>query len=136
MPKGPMPAAVAELLAQPNPAVMASARPDGQTVSVATWYLVENGRILINMDAARKRIAYLKEDPRVSLTALKEGDWGTHVSVQGKIVEWVDDPELADIDRLSQHYGAGNYPERRRPRVSAWIEIDRWHGWGRVSTAT
>lgn len=136
MPKGPMPEPVAELLAQPNPAVMASARPDGQTVSVATWYLVENGRILVNMDSSRKRIAYLKEDPRVSLTALKDGDWGTHVSIQGRIVEWIDDKELTDIDRLANHYGVGDYPIRTNPRVSAWIEIDRWHGWGAVANAS
>ena len=129
MPKPPLPDAVAELLAQPNPAVIASARPDGQTVSVATWYLVEDGRILVNMDSSRKRIAYLKEDPRVSLTALKDGEWYTHVSIQGRIVEWVDDPEFADIDRLSHHYGNGDYP-RKGQRISAWIEIDHWHGWG------
>lgn len=21
-------------------------------------------------------------------------------------------------------------PDRVRPRVSAWIEVERWHGWG------
>ena len=49
------------LLAQPNPAVIAVVRPDGQPVSVATWYLVdEDGRILVNMDSGRKRNDYMR----------------------------------------------------------------------------
>lgn len=99
--------------------------------SVATWYLLEDdGRILVNMDGGRKRLAYMRHEPRVSLTVLNEGAWGTHVSMQGRITEWRDDPEFVDIDRLSRRYGNGVYPNRLRPRVSALIEIDYWHGWG------
>ena len=130
MPQPPLPDAVLELLWQPNPAVVTTLRPDGQPVSVATWYLVEDGRVLVNMDEGRKRLDYLRNDPRVTLTALKEGDWYTHVSVQGRVVEMYDDAGLVDIDRLSRHYGGDAYPNRERGRVSAWIEIDRWHGWG------
>ena len=130
MAQPPLPDAVLELLWQPNPAVVTTLRPDGQPVSVATWYLVEDGRVLVNMDEGRKRLDYLRNDPRVTLTALKEGDWYTHVSVQGRVVEMYDDAGLVDIDRLSRHYGGDAYPNRERGRVSAWIEIDRWHGWG------
>lgn len=130
MPAAPLPDDVLELLSRPNPAVITTLRPDGQPVSVATWYLVDGDRILVNMDEGRKRLEYLRADPRVSLTALKDGDWYTHVSVQGRVVEMRNDTDLADIDRLSQHYGGGPYPQRDRGRVSAWIVIDRWHGWG------
>jgi PPOX class probable F420-dependent enzyme len=99
-------------------------------VSVATWYLLDGDRILVNMDAGRKRLEYLRQDPRVSLTALDESSWYTHVSVRGRVVEMADDPDLADIDRLSRHYTGDPYPTRDRGRVSAWIEIDSWHGWG------
>jgi PPOX class probable F420-dependent enzyme len=130
MPTKPLPPEIEDLLSQPNPAVIATLRPDRQPVSVATWYLYENGRVLVNMDEGRKRIAHMRKDPRVSLTALKDGDWSTHVSIQGRVVEWVDDVDLSDIDRLSRHYGGGAYPDRQRQRISAWIEIERWHGWG------
>ena len=131
MPRAPLTDEAMELLRQPNPAVIAVVRPDGQPVSVATWYLVEDDdRVLVNMDAERKRNEYMRQRPEVSLTALKEGEWYTHISVQGRILEWRDDPELADIDRLSKHYGGQPYADRTRPRVSALIEIDRWHGWG------
>ena len=131
MAKPPLPPHVVELLSEPNPAVMSTVRDDGQPVSVATWYLVEDdGRILVNMDEGRKRLDHLRKDPRVTLTALKSSDWYTHVSVQGRVVEMVDDVGLRDIDRLAVHYNGSPYRNRVRGRVSAWIEIDSWHGWG------
>lgn len=130
MAKPPLPEPVTDLLGRPNPAVIATVRPDGHPVSVATWYLMDGDRILVNMDKARKRLDYLRHDPRVSLTVLAGDDWYTHVSLQGAVVEMRDDPGLADIDRLSTHYTGRPYPNRVRERVSAWMSIERWHGWG------
>jgi PPOX class probable F420-dependent enzyme len=134
VPKPPLPDDVRDLLSKPNPAVITSLRPDGQPVSVATWYLLDGDRILVNMDVGRKRLGYLREDPRVSLTALDESSWYTHVSVQGRVVELIDDEGLTDIDRLSRHYTGEPYPTRDRARVSAWIEIETWHGWGAAAS--
>lgn len=131
MPVPPLPDDVAALLARPNPAVMATVARDGRPVSVATWYLLEeDGRVLLNLDAGRARLAHLRRDPRVSLTALAVDDWYTHVSLQGSVVSIADDPDLRDIDRLSRHYGGRDYPVRDRPRVSVHLEVERWHGWG------
>jgi hypothetical protein len=41
-----------------------------------------------------------------------------------------EDTGLAGIDRLAQHYTGRPYPQRDRGRVSAWIAVDRWYGWG------
>jgi hypothetical protein len=70
----------------------------------------------------------------VALTVLGD-NWYTHVSLQGRVVSLVDDEGLRDIDRLSRHYGGQPYPNRERPRVSAYVEVDRWHGWGELRTA-
>ncbi|HEY3482115.1 MAG TPA: PPOX class F420-dependent oxidoreductase, partial [Streptomyces sp.] len=40
-----------------------------------------------------------------------------------------DDSDLSGIDRLSTHYLGNPYGQRDRPRVNAWIEIERWHTW-------
>jgi hypothetical protein len=82
------------------------------------------------MDEGRKRLDYLRADPRVSLTVLDEAGWYTHVSLQGRIAEMRADPGLEDIDRLAMHYTGNSYSNRERARVSAWVDIDRWHGWG------
>jgi PPOX class probable F420-dependent enzyme len=130
VPKPPLPSEVSELLTKPNPSVITMVRQDGQPVSVATWYLWEGDRILVNMDEGRKRLGYIAAEPRVSLTVLDEANWYTHVSLQGRVVEVRDDPDLVDIDRIARHYTGKQYPSRDRKRVSAWIEVDRWHGWG------
>lgn len=131
MPKTPFPEAVRELLAKPNPSVIATIRPGGQSVSVATWYLLDDdGRIMVNMDESRKRLDYIRQDPRVSLTVLAADDWYRHISVQGRVVQLADDLNLVDADRLARHYTGKPYSTRDRRRVSAWIEVDRWHGWG------
>ncbi len=133
MPRPPLPDDVRALLARPNPAVMATLAADGRPVTVATWYLLEDdGTVLLNLDAGRARLRHLRNDPRVSLTALADGDWYTHVSVQGRVTAIADDAELVDIDRLSQHYTGHAYPTRDRARVSVHVTVDRWHGWGAV----
>ena len=130
MPSAPLPQNILDLLARPNPAVMATLAPDGRPVTVATWYLLEpDATILLGLDAGRARLNHLRRDPRVSLTALADNDWYTHVSVQGHAVSIVEDEDLRDIDRLSQHYTGRAYGNRERPRVSVHLEIDRWHGW-------
>ncbi|MGH3536215.1 MAG: pyridoxamine 5'-phosphate oxidase family protein, partial [Pseudonocardiaceae bacterium] len=87
----------------PNPAVIATVRPGGAPVTVATWYLWDDGRILVNMDAERRRLAYIAANPRISLTVLDDDDRTTQVSVQGRIM-LEDDPGLSAIDRLAKHY--------------------------------
>lgn len=133
MPNLPLPDRIVEMLRQPNPSVMATVAADGRPVTVATWYLFEDdGRVLLGLDAQRARLKHMRNDPRVSLTVLASDSWYTHVSLQGRVVSIVDDEGLADIDRLSRHYTGGPYPDRERPRVSAHVELDRWHGWGEL----
>jgi PPOX class probable F420-dependent enzyme len=130
MPNPTLPEAAVAMLLKANPAVITTLRPDGQPVSTATWYLWDDGRVLVNMDEGRKRLSHLRNDPRVTLTVLDKDDWYTHITVIGRIAEMRPDEGLADIDRLAQQYLGKDYPRRDRDRVTAWIEIDRWHGWG------
>lgn len=128
MPKPPLPPELDEFLAQPNPCVIATLREDGSPHTAATWYLWENGRVLVNMDEGRRRLRHLRRDPRVSLTVLGD-EWHRHVTLMGRVTALEDDPQLEQIDRLSQHYISAPYPQRDRGRVSAWIEVEAWHSW-------
>jgi PPOX class probable F420-dependent enzyme len=130
MSKPPLPDAAVAMLKKANPAVITTLRADGQPVSTATWYLWDEGRVLVNMAESRKRLAHLRNDPRVTLTVLDESDWYSHVTLIGRVTEMRDDKDLTDIDRLSRQYLDQPYADREHARVSAWIEIDRWHGWG------
>ncbi|MGW3691242.1 PPOX class F420-dependent oxidoreductase [Streptomyces sp. NPDC005125] len=130
MSKPPLPDEAVTMLKKANPAVITTLRPDGQPVSTPTWYLWDDGRILVNMDEGRKRLEHIRRDPRVTLTVLDEAGWYTHISIIGRVAETRPDEGLADIDKLARQYMGNDYPMRDRDRVSAWIEIDRWHGWG------
>ena len=125
----PIPEHIVKILEKPNPAVMATVRPDGAPVSVATWYLYDNGRVLLNLDGTRKRLEHLRADPRVSLTVLDGKSWYRHISLQGRVTITPDEG-LAGIDRLSVHYLGSAYSNRENPRFDAWMEIESFHAWG------
>jgi PPOX class probable F420-dependent enzyme len=129
VPKPPLPPRLDAFLAKPNASVIATVRPDGSPVTVATWYVWEDGRVLVNMDEGRRRLQHMRADPRVSLTVLDVANWGSHVSLQGRVVSIEEDAGLGDIDRLAKHYTGEPYPVRDRRRFSAWIEVELWHAW-------
>lgn len=131
MPRVPVPPDVDAFLRQPNPAIVATLRPDGSPHTVPTWYDWEDGRVLLNMDESRLRLRFIRRDPRVALTILGSGEdgWYRHVGLLGRVVELVDDERLRDIDRLAVRYTGEPFRTRDRGRVSAWMEPERWHGW-------
>jgi predicted pyridoxine 5'-phosphate oxidase superfamily flavin-nucleotide-binding protein len=126
----PLPAEYDALLREPNAAVIGTVTPSGEPNTVATWYLWDEGRLIVNMDGSRKRLAWMREDPKVSLTVLME-DWSQHISLHGRIIEIVGGEQgMDDIDRISRHYTGRPYRIRDRERVSAYIEVTGWHAWG------
>ncbi|MGC5247429.1 PPOX class F420-dependent oxidoreductase [Gordonia sp. DT219] len=130
MSNAPLTEAARELLAQPNPSVMATVRSDGAPVTAATWYLLDGDEILLNLDDTRVRLRHLRADPRVTLTVLAGDDWYTHVTVVGRVTEFRADEGLTDIDRISRHYTGEQYAVRDNPRTTAVMTIERWYGWG------
>jgi len=129
VPLVPVPPELAAILERPNPAVVATLRPDGSPHTAATWYDWEDGRVLLNMEDTRVRLGHLRADPRVSLTVLSEGDWYRHVTLMGRVVSLEEDVGLRDIDRLALRYTGKPYRKRDRQRFSAWLEPERWHAW-------
>jgi PPOX class probable F420-dependent enzyme len=129
MPKPPLPPALEALLAKPNPAAIGTLKPDGSPHTVATWYLWDGGRVVVSMDHTRRRIEYMRGDPRVSLTVLDSENWYRHVSLRGRVASLEPDEGLKVIDRIARHYSGEPYPVRDRERISAWIEVTTWHAW-------
>jgi PPOX class probable F420-dependent enzyme len=129
VPPLPLPPELDEFLRRPNPAVLASLRPDGSPHTVATWYLWNGEQVLLNMDESRLRLRFLRRDPRLALTVLGEGSWYRHVSLLGEVAELLEDAGLADIDRLARHYTGEAFRDRESRRVSAWVDVLTWHTW-------
>src|SRR5919201_7096499 len=109
MSKPPLPPKLETFLAQPNPSVIATVPPNGHPHTAATWYLWEDGRVLVNMDATRRRLEYMRADPRVSLTVMGKDAWYQQVTLRGRVAEIADDDSLEGIDRLSKHYTGESY---------------------------
>ena len=52
------------------------------------------------MDESRRRLAHLRDDPRVALTVLGKDDWSRHVSLTGRVASLEDrDRQLARVGR-------------------------------------
>lgn len=134
MPSGSVPASVEAFLAEPNMAVVATLCADGRPHTAASWYDWKDGRLLLNMDHSRVRLGHLRRDPRLAVTVIDRGDWYRHISLSGRVADIYDDESLADIDRLARRYTGEAYKTRDSPRVSAWIGVDRWHGWDASGT--
>ena len=122
------PAAIDEFLRRPNPAVMGCVRPDGYPMTVVTWYDWDGEQILVNMDRKRSRLAWIRANPRVSLTVFGE-DWYAHVSFTGDVMRFEDDPQLHGIDQLARRYTGKPFWNRNARRVNAWIKPRAWHVW-------
>ncbi|HUZ70742.1 MAG TPA: pyridoxamine 5'-phosphate oxidase family protein [Candidatus Saccharimonadales bacterium] len=132
MPKPPLPPELQDLLRAPNPCVVASIALDGELHTAATWYeWCDDGSVLLNMDGTRRRLEHLRRDARVALTMLDGKSWYRHVSLIGHVRELRRDPDLADIDRLAQHYTGVPYRDRTRESWTAIIDVLSWHGWQR-----
>jgi PPOX class probable F420-dependent enzyme len=129
MPRVPVPHSVEQFLREPHFAVVATLQPDGAPHTAMTWYDLEDGRILLNMDHSRLRLRFLRNDPRVAITVVDREDPYRHISLLGEVEDIHDDEGLADIDRLALRYTGAPYETRDSHRVSAWVRIDRWHGW-------
>jgi PPOX class probable F420-dependent enzyme len=129
MPKPPLPAELSEFLSRPNPAVVGTITPSGDPRTVATWYLWDDGRVLMNLDAGRTRLEDLRRDPRVSLTVIGTENWYRHVTLHGRVTTLEDDTGFEGVDRLSRQYLGQPYGQRSRGRVNAWMDVESWHAW-------
>jgi len=129
LPPLPLPPEIDEFLRLPNPAVVASLRPDGSPHTVATWYLWDGDHVLLNMDESRLRLRFMRQDPRVALTALGQHEWYRHASLLGEVSEIREDEGQRDIDRLARHYTGQPFRNRERRRFSALVEPSAWHAW-------
>jgi PPOX class probable F420-dependent enzyme len=127
--KPPLPPHLDEFLRTANPSVIGTVDAEGVPHTAATWYLWEDGRVLVNMDATRRRLEHMRADPRVSLTVMGKDAWYQQVTLRGRVAEIADDDSLEGIDRLSKHYTGESYARRDQRRVNAWIEVESWYGW-------
>lgn len=126
----PLSEAALAILPQAEPAVMATVTSNGRGVSVATWYLIEDGGLLmLCMNADRARLKHMQNNCHVAWPCLQRTISAPTYLVRGHVVSIKPDEGLADIDRLSRHFLGKDYPARESPLVTVHVAFDRWFGW-------
>lgn len=128
MPLPPLSPSAVELMVAANPAVLATVRKDGSPHTVAVWFDWVDERVLLNMDANRKRLRNIEANPAVSLSILDGENWLRQLTLRGPATLEPDDG-LVTVDRLARRYIGTDYPIRDRPRVTAWLRPEHWFLW-------
>jgi PPOX class probable F420-dependent enzyme len=122
-----MPPEIAAFLAAPRPAVVATTRADGSPLTAPTWYVMEDGQVVLTMSPDGARGRNLRRDGRFSLTVLA-ANWYSHVTVECRVAEFRDDPDYTDLRRIAAHYDDVYEPQGVAFTVVGAIE--RWHVFG------
>ena len=136
MPPAPLPPEAVDFLRQPYPACVATIRKDGSPLTAVTWFDWDDGRIFMNGDFERVRLKHLRRDPRASLTVWDPSNFYWQLTVTGPVTRIEDDEGWAGIDRLAQRYIGSEYPDKSRPRVNMWMDVETWNGWDPVNFTT
>ena len=117
----------AQLLVEPNFAVVATVRPDGAPQSTVTWIDWDGERVVFNTTTVRAKGAHLERDRRVSVSVWDRNDPYRSLEVQGEAEL---DFEGADehIASLARKYGRDTYA--RGNRVIVRVRPRRIHTYG------
>jgi PPOX class probable F420-dependent enzyme len=120
------------LLSEPHVGVLATVSRRGRPQATPVWFLVEDGRLLVNTSQGRVKLRNLEAHPYLALTVVDPRNAYRWVQIQGRVLRFDWESGARDIDRLSMRYRGqpytyqgGDGPQRR---VSLLIEPLRVHG--------
>ena len=115
-------------------ATLATLDADGMPHQVVVWYRLDpDGKVTVNSAAGRRWPANVRHDPRCSISVLDGTNGYSFVALAGRVVEVIDDQEVAqaDIAGLARAYHADDAARadrvisrfRTQHRISFRIEI-------------
>ncbi|MDA8292193.1 MAG: PPOX class F420-dependent oxidoreductase [Actinomycetota bacterium] len=118
---------VAEFARGKNFAAFTTLFADGRPQTQIMWVDVDDDHVLINTEVHRQKFANVERDPRVTVTIFDSSNPYHYAEVRGRVVETVrGDAARAHIDRLSEKYHGGPYPNPiQSERVILRIAPDR-----------
>jgi PPOX class probable F420-dependent enzyme len=106
----------------PNYAWIVTLDPDGSPTTSVTWIDNDEGHLLVNTAAGRRKDRNVERDPRVVIGVQRGGDAYDWISVEGTVEERETGPGAeAHIDHLSRAYD-----EKPWTPVEGQVRV-RWH---------
>ncbi len=119
---------VRKFLEKPNFAVLATHSKSG-IQATPVWFLVADGRIMINTRKDRLKLRNMEKRRQITLTIVDRENPYSYVQIQGKVAAFDAPNGGRDIERLSHRYRGGPYayPAGDGPqhRVTVYIEPER-----------
>ena len=130
-----LPKRLLDLLAAPNPCLIATSDPDGSPQMTQTWVDTDGKHVLINTVRGFRKLRNIERDPRVAVSILDRDDPTTYYSLAGTVISMDTEGARESIDQLSEKYTGGpyqNYGAADQVRVLLTIRVDRivhapWH---------
>jgi PPOX class probable F420-dependent enzyme len=117
----------AQLLTEPNFAVVATLRPDGSPQTSVVWIDWDGENVLFNTTTPRVKGQNLARDPRVSVLVFDLANPYRYVEIEG-IAELGEEGADEHIARLALKYGSDVYA--RKDRVIVRVYPQRVHAYG------
>lgn len=120
--------AEAQLLLEPNFAVVATVKSDGTPQSSVVWIDYDGENVVFNTRRGRAKPRHLERNPRVSVTVIDMKEPYRYVEVEGNAVL---DEEGANehIHKLSRKYRGTEYNDPTE-RVIVRVRPERVHSYG------
>lgn len=109
---------------EPNVAIVAALRTDGTPHQSVLWVDWDGEHVLLNLATTRKKLEYLRRDPRVSVLVLDRNNPLRRVVVEGTVAEITTEGGYEHIVRQAgvylgrKEYALGEGEERILVRVT------------------
>ena len=99
-----------DLLTGPNYATFVTMNDDGLPHATIIWIDATDGHVLVNTAKGRVKDRNVRQDPRVAVLVVREGDAYDWISVSGTVVD-IEEGDRAErhIDELSHRYDGHGY---------------------------
>jgi len=117
------------------PVIIGTNRKDGSVEVVPVWFEFKDGSFWINGGTNRGWFKHLQRYPRITLLLIDPKQMFRWAQVEGRMVNWAEDPGGEHINHLSHRYLGQDYQNPRTGRIKIQIEPLRVtgaiDGWGR-----
>lgn len=117
-----------DLLERPTFAHVATIGPDGTPHSTPVWIDWDGEHVRFNTTTDRQKYRNLQRDPRLALSITDPDNPYRYLQIRGRVVDFVPDPDLAFINKLTKKYmDRDTYPLHKPgdERVTIVVEATR-----------
>jgi PPOX class probable F420-dependent enzyme len=115
-------------LAEPNPIILGTTRQDGSVQMSPVWFEYRDGQIWLNGGPNRDWFRHMQNSGQATLLLVDPKNMFRWAQIQARYLDSTSDAADDHIDRLSQRYFGGPYPNDKTGRLIIRLEPVRVTG--------